>query len=319
MAYCCCEIKKLKTFGQLTAAHSHNFRTADCDFLHIDKDMSHLNHDLISHPPTTITDMVRRRFAEVQAITGTNPRKRKDAVIAYELVLTYSHNKVGEIDEKKWEEENLKWLKEKFGDENIISAMVHMDETTPHIHAIVTPITKDNRLCAKDFTGGKAKMIQLQDSYAGAMSQFSLDRGEKNSQTTRRKLQKFYSIVESAFNETLPKRMNHEAEDDYYERVQEFLTNREIKNRGDVLSLERERDISRTQFWNFKRKYRKAIKLYDKLSDIFSGDEEVLNNEINNLLALEENVPREQLNALFAKVQAQVDNTQSIEKEEVRR
>ena len=36
------------------------------------------------------------------------------------------------------------------GRENIVSAVVHMDEKTPHLHLTFVPLTKDNRLCAKE-------------------------------------------------------------------------------------------------------------------------------------------------------------------------
>ncbi len=35
------------------------------------------------------------------------------------------------------------------GKENIVSAVVHMDEKTPHLHLVFVPLTEDNRLCVQ--------------------------------------------------------------------------------------------------------------------------------------------------------------------------
>ena len=44
------------------------------------------------------------------------------------------------------------FLIDRVGRENIVSAMVHMDEKTPHLHLVFVPLTKDNRLCAKEIS-----------------------------------------------------------------------------------------------------------------------------------------------------------------------
>lgn len=51
------------------------------------------------------------------------------------------------------------FLIDRVGRENIVSAVVHMDEKTPHLHLVFVPLTKDNRLCAKE----KAKEITFSD------------------------------------------------------------------------------------------------------------------------------------------------------------
>ena len=51
-----------------------------------------------------------------------------------------------------WCDDNLKWLKETFGEENLVSAVLHMDEKTPHIHATVIPIVSGERRKAKKRT-----------------------------------------------------------------------------------------------------------------------------------------------------------------------
>ena len=50
------------------------------------------------------------------------------------------------------------FLINRVGKENIVSAVVHMDEKTPHLHLVFVPLTQDNRLCAKEIIGNRANL-----------------------------------------------------------------------------------------------------------------------------------------------------------------
>lgn len=70
----------------------------------------------------------------------------------------------------------LQFHQEHFG--HIISAVVHYDETTPHLHVISVPLTKDGRLSARDVIGNKAKMSKTQDSFFEQVGRgYGLERG----------------------------------------------------------------------------------------------------------------------------------------------
>ena len=98
-----------------------------------------------------------------------------------------------------WCNDNLKWLRETYGEQNLVSAVLHMDEKTPHIHATIVPIVtgerrkakqdeqngkkkyrkknpQDVRLCADDVMA-RHKLKHYQDTYAQAMNKYSLQRG----------------------------------------------------------------------------------------------------------------------------------------------
>ena len=47
--------------------------------------------------------------------------------------------------------------------------MVHMDEKTPHLHLVFVPLTKDNRLCAKEIIGNRANLTKWQDDFHACM------------------------------------------------------------------------------------------------------------------------------------------------------
>ena len=73
------------------------------------------------------------------------------------------------------------------GRENIVSAVVHMDEKTPHLHLVFVPLTEDKRLSAKEILGNKKKLTQWQDKYWEHMVKKypDLERGESASETGR--------------------------------------------------------------------------------------------------------------------------------------
>lgn len=80
------------------------------------------------------------------------------------------------------------FLADKIGKDNIFSAVVHMDEKTPHLHLCFTPITKDGRLSAKELLGNRAQLSQWQDEfYAHMVKNYpDLERGKPSRETGRR-------------------------------------------------------------------------------------------------------------------------------------
>lgn len=80
---------------------------------------------------------------------------------------------------------SVDWLKSTFGEGNIVAVDMHMDEKTPHLHAVIIPM-KDGKLNARHFTGGREKMTGLQDSYAEKMQSLQLERGVKTARQSNR-------------------------------------------------------------------------------------------------------------------------------------
>ncbi len=74
------------------------------------------------------------------------------------------------------------------GQENIVSAVVHMDEKTPHLHLTFVPLTRDNRLCAKEIIGNRANLTKWQDDFHDYMAEKypDLERGASASKAGRK-------------------------------------------------------------------------------------------------------------------------------------
>ena len=95
-------------------------------------------------------------------------RTRKDSVRIVETLVTaspefFQGKKKAEI--SAFFEHALSFLTSEIGEDRFISAVVHMDEKTPHMHVSFVPITQDERLSAKDILGNKKKLSQWQDKY----------------------------------------------------------------------------------------------------------------------------------------------------------
>jgi uncharacterized protein with von Willebrand factor type A (vWA) domain len=168
--------------GQIEA---HNERTKEkyASNPDIDSARKHLNYNLLTPPPKY------RPEAERQ-IREAGCRTRKDSVRLVETMITaspefFQNKSPQEI--REYFEQALEFMKSKQIPDTIISAVVHMDEKTPHMHLCFVPLTEDGRLSAKDIVGNKKKLTKWQDEYWSYMVKKypDLERGESASETGR--------------------------------------------------------------------------------------------------------------------------------------
>ncbi len=161
-----------------------------------DKTRTHLNRELI-HFPNGVrnrTDAVQYRIDHA----GLHRKVGKNQTKAVRIILTGSHEQMMKIEQSgrldKWTDANLKWLRDTFGEDNVVSCVLHMDEKTPHLHATVVPIVTGERrrksregekkyrtqagprLSADDVMC-RARLSTYQNTYAEAMREFGLQRG----------------------------------------------------------------------------------------------------------------------------------------------
>lgn len=152
-----------------------------------EKDKSHSNPDIDftrTKDNYTLKERPNKIYNQVikERIESLNLKKavRKDAVVMCSFVVTSDRDFFDNItleQEKAYFHKAYNFIKEKYGEENIISAEVHKDETTPHLHINFIPVTKDNRLSAKSLFDRKS-LKQLQDDFHQQVSiEFGLERG----------------------------------------------------------------------------------------------------------------------------------------------
>lgn len=112
-------------------------------------------------------------------IQAAGAKTRANSVLALDTLYTASpeffQGKTN-AENDKFFQDCLKFHNEHFG--HIVSAVVHYDETTPHLHVISVPLTKDGRLSARDVIGNKAKMTKTQDQFFEQVGRgYGLERG----------------------------------------------------------------------------------------------------------------------------------------------
>lgn len=112
-------------------------------------------------------------------IQAAGAKARSNSVMALDTVYTASPEFFQErtnAENDKFFQDCLKFHNKHFG--HIISAVVHYDETTPHLHVISVPLTKDGRLSARDVIGNKTKMSKTQDQFFEQVGRsYGLERG----------------------------------------------------------------------------------------------------------------------------------------------
>lgn len=112
-------------------------------------------------------------------IQAAGAKARSNSVMALDTIYTASPEFFQErtnAENDRFFRDCLKFHESHFG--HIISAVVHYDETTPHLHVISVPLTKDGRLSARDVIGNKSKMSKTQDSFFEQVGRgYGLERG----------------------------------------------------------------------------------------------------------------------------------------------
>ena len=186
MAYAILRFAKHKG-GASKALSAHHERTKEFYISNPDIDQSRTpqNFHLVT-PRWSYEQEIRHR------IRMAGCRVRKDSVKFVDTLVTVSPEFAQEhaAEMPEYFTRAFTFLKERVGEENIISAVVHLDETTPHMHLCFVPLTKDNRLSAKEILGNKKSMIRWQDDFYACMAERwpELERGTPAVETRRRHL-----------------------------------------------------------------------------------------------------------------------------------
>lgn len=220
--YAIIRIAKHSTNGSLGAMSKHNKREMKVPNANLE--LTKFNQEVVG-TGDYIKDVN-------DAIARSNVHTQKNSVKAIEHIMTatpeffnkYSAEemKIENKDERNtayhsrrndWVNANVEFLREHYGPYSIVASVsLHLDESTPHLHAFVVPITKGKlkggkeikRLGAKSFTGdtkgsgGRQKLQKMQDNYAEKMARFGLERGIKYSNAQHVTMKKLHTNMSRA-------------------------------------------------------------------------------------------------------------------------
>jgi hypothetical protein len=190
-------VAKLKGAGKAVASGAHLERLRPTP--NADPRRRQLNERLVGGGDLWAD--IRARLDTLQA------RPRTDAVHAIELLLSASPSYFADGDRARleaWTRASLAWARGRFGPENVVAAVLHRDEETPHLHVAAVPIVEktlqgrtmpEPRLCARDITGGRHRLSLLQDSYHAAVEHLGIERGVKGARIEYEHLHQRYAAM----------------------------------------------------------------------------------------------------------------------------
>ena len=195
MSYAIIRNEKL-TRAQAMGAYKHNERkTRNHSNKNIDRTKTELNYYLKKNELSYI-----KEFDKIKEKYNLKGQIRSNINIMCEMVFTSDQkffDKIGYEENKRYFEESYKFICEykNLGKQNIISAVVHIDEDTPHMHLLFIPVVhtidkqgnKIDKVCCRDFWKGKNSYRDLQNAYFKHISEkgFKLERGELVEVTNR--------------------------------------------------------------------------------------------------------------------------------------
>ena len=182
MSFVVARMQKMKA-GNLVGIGNHNQRLIDNHSnKDIDTERSYLNYDLVNRTDNYKTDI--QQFINENKLSSR--AVRKDAVLINEWIITSDNQFFKDKDDKEIKDffDTAKsYFADKFGDNNIRYAQVHLDETTPHMHLGIVPFNAEKKLSAKTVFNRQA-LQAVQDELPKYLNErgFELERGEKGSE-----------------------------------------------------------------------------------------------------------------------------------------
>ena len=181
MSYLVFHLSKYKS-SNIVGLQRHNQReNRNYSNKDIDTTMSDLNFDLVNSQNISFTKKVKHI---IESKRTTKKAIRKDAVTYCECIISSDNDFFRNLDIKEQQrffEVSLKFLENRIGKDNIISANVHLDETTPHMHLGFVPMNLDGSLSAKKMVNRNfLREIQENLPYTLQKNGFDIQRGEKD-------------------------------------------------------------------------------------------------------------------------------------------
>ena len=262
----------------------------------IDTSKSHNNIQLI-------TPQMRYKAEVDKRIKESGCRVRKDSTRFVDTLITVSPEFFKDMTHEKMVEyfqRAVDFIKSKIRPDMIFSAVVHLDEKTPHLHLCFVPLTEDNRLTAKEILGNRAKLSKWQDEFHEFMVKFypDIERGTSATLTQRKhiptyifksaaKLEKMQTKIEEVLKNTNFTNASKNSEkaikliEDWVPRVESFRTKVNMLYNA----LEAEQKDNKALREAYKEEYDKAD---SRLMELV-----VLRKQVESLQKLYAKVPEE--------------------------
>lgn len=221
--YAIIRVEKHSTLGTIAGIGHHLDRTRETP--NADPERAHLNRTWNGSQWVAWGDEPRKSGAHLHAFKQRledfqqrGGKIQANAVIALEVLLSASPEAFREpgfrLDD--WVDAQAEYVAKRFGQRNVVSLVLHLDEETPHVHALVIPeierverrgnkkTTKPQEpkppkpaLAASQWVGSRALLRDLQTDYGAAMARFGLQRGKERSGARHTPVSEYYARGEA--------------------------------------------------------------------------------------------------------------------------
>ena len=277
---------------EIENAGKHNLPGREAE--NADPSRAHLNREIADiRNGLDFTTYVQEKLSEYQFKGSQNRKIRKDAIGSLELIVRANgviiddeKQKPKDFDINKWAKDTLEWADKQFNPENhliqyidrrrkqrteriqnIYSAVLHMDESTPHIHFMILPIDRNGHLNSKEYRA-PGQILDLHDSYYKDVGkEYGLERGFKNSPAKAINIQKYHTYINEVMANEAPIHIPGETMEMYDSRVTEELQKCHAHMRNQELSHEREKNqLIAKKDTIIKEQYRLAAEVNKELT-----------------------------------------------------
>ena len=182
MSYAVARMQKMKS-GNLGGAYRHNERIFENHSnKDIDPEKTHLNYELTARDRSIPYDRQIKQYINDNKISKR--ALRKDAVLCNEWIITsdkafFENMSSDQI--KDFFETAKNFFAERYGNSNIAYAMVHLDESTPHMHLGLVPM-QNGKLSSKSLFGSRDQLKEIQEAFPKYLNEhgYNLQRGESD-------------------------------------------------------------------------------------------------------------------------------------------
>lgn len=249
---------KIKTLGNMGASLQHTFRERET-----------LNADPDRLKDNTILVGADNSKDVLSAWKARAPEKiRTNAVHGLEYFIGGSPEKMKAMtreEQDSYFREALDWIEDRHGKENVLSAMIHRDETTPHMTVMTIPLDDRGKLNCRSFVGNKKALSDLQSDFAEKVSEkHGLRRGIKGSTARHERVQRVYGAYMSGESAVaLPERVRgsllrggRESDTQWHARATEAATDAlrgfQMKMREQTLGMEAKLNTAQSMVGNLQ-------------------------------------------------------------------
>lgn len=222
----------------------------------------------------------------------------KNSVIAREIVLSAGHgfwDKLTAEDRERWIETNYNFLKKYYGD-NCVYAILHLDETTPHIHALIVPVMKNKKgipkLNNKYYFGDRDKLSRWQDVYTACITdEFPglFKRGIRGSKATHVDLKTYYALIKEDLKDASSDVILAHAKENYINRKRVNELEETIKDKEEIIRLTEEIVKKNKELQESKKLYEYVIRTFaDRYNIPINEVSKIIENKNKNKLSSKE-------------------------------